>query len=127
MANELFALRGMLGLCQRAGRLQSGTDAAVAAIRGGTCFLALVDAGAAENTKKKITDACIYCHVPYLVLPAGLLESATGKEGRMTAAVTEAGFAARLRAMEAEGSDDSAASHKQKPTQVKKSGGASVE
>lgn len=98
MGND-SALRGLLGLCQRAGRLQSGTDLTVSAIRTGKAALVLTDAEASENTVKKITDACIYYRVPHLVLPAGLLGNALGREGRMTAAVTDAGFAARLQAM----------------------------
>ena len=92
-------LRGLMGLCQRAGKMQSGTDLVVKAIRGGSCRLALIDREAAANTVKKITDSCIYYHVPYLLLPAGLLAEACGREGRMTAAVLDAGFAERLRTL----------------------------
>ena len=66
--NEV-ALRGLLGLCQRAGKLQSGGDMALAAIRSGKARVAVVDAQASANTVKKITDACIYYHVPLLTLP----------------------------------------------------------
>jgi len=121
------ALRGMLGLCQRAGMLQSGTDVALTAIRNGKCRLALIDADASENTVKKITDACIYYHAPYLVLGPGLLGQACGRDGRMTAAVTEAGFAARLQALAAEGAMPAAAEATEKTSEVKESGGASVE
>jgi len=94
MANN--RLRGMLGLCQRAGGLQSGADQVVHAIRSGACRLALIDGDAAANTVKKITDSCIYYHVPYQLLPPGLLAEASGKDGRMIAAVTSEGFARRL-------------------------------
>ena len=90
------ALRGLLGLCQRAGKLQSGGDMALAAIRSGKARVAVVDAQASANTVKKITDACIYYHVPLLTLPDGLLGAACGREGRMLAAVCDAGFASRL-------------------------------
>lgn len=90
-------LRGMLGLCRRAGKLQTGADQVLSAIRGGSCRLALIDAGAAQNTVKKITDACIYYHVPFLTLPEDALSEASGRDGRMTAAVTDPGFARRLR------------------------------
>ena len=59
------ALRGLLGLCQRAGKLQSGGDMALAAIRSG---------------KARVGAAC-------------------GREGRMIAAVCDAGFASRLQAL----------------------------
>ncbi|MBQ9196330.1 MAG: ribosomal L7Ae/L30e/S12e/Gadd45 family protein [Clostridia bacterium] len=92
-------LRGLLGLCQRAGKLRSGADQAEKAIRNGSCRLALIDGEAAPNTVKKITDSCIYYHVPYLLLPKGLLQDACGREGRMTAAVLDAGFADRIKAL----------------------------
>ena len=50
------------------------------------------------NTVKKITDACIYYHVPCLTLPSGMLEEACGREGVRTAAVLDGGFAERLKA-----------------------------
>lgn len=98
MRNEA-ALRGLLGLCQRAGKLQSGGDMALSAVRGGKARTALVDADASANTVKKITDACIYYHVPLLTLPAGMLGSACGHEGRMIAAICDAGFAARIQSL----------------------------
>ncbi|MBQ7455676.1 MAG: ribosomal L7Ae/L30e/S12e/Gadd45 family protein [Clostridia bacterium] len=93
------ALRGLLGLCQRAGCLKSGTDMAVNAIRAGKARLAVVDEEASGNTKKRISDACIYYHVPLQELPPDLLGGATGKSGRMAAAVTDAGFAAKIGAL----------------------------
>ena len=95
-------MRGMLGLCTRARKLQGGVDPAVRAIRGGACRLALLDGETAANTVKKITNACIYYHVPYLVLPPGLLEDACGREGVKTAAVLDDGFAEKLKALSAE-------------------------
>ena len=66
--------RGLIGLCQRAGKLQTGADLTAKAIKNGSCRLALLDGGAAANTVKKITDACIYYHVPCLTLPSGMLD-----------------------------------------------------
>ncbi len=96
MANE-DRLRGLLGLCQRAGKMQSGADQVLNAIRSGKSLLVLIDQAAAQNTVKKVTDACIYYHVPHALMPAGLLGEATGREGRMTAAVLDHGFADKIR------------------------------
>ena len=96
--NEASA-RGLIGLCQRAGKLQTGADLTAKAIKNGSCRLALLDGGAAANTVKKITDACIYYHVPYCTLPEGLLETACGREGVRTAAVLDGGFAAKVRSL----------------------------
>ena len=93
------AMGGLLGLCQRAGKLQSGWGMALAAIRSGKARVAVVDGQASANTVKKITDACIYYHVPLLTLSDGLLGAACGREGRMIAAVCDAGFASRLQAL----------------------------
>ena len=89
-------LRGMLGLAQRAGRLQTGADMTIAAIRSGKAKAALVDGDACKNTVKKINDACIYYRVRLLKLPGGLLEAACGRDGRMMGAVTDTGFAEKI-------------------------------
>lgn len=96
MANE-DRLRGLLGLCQRAGKMQSGADQVMNVIRSGKSQLVLIDEEAAQNTVKKVTDACIYYHVPRAFMPAGLLGEATGREGRMSAAVLDPGFAGRIK------------------------------
>ena len=41
-----------LGLCMRAGQVVSGQEACVAAIRGGECALALLDAGAEGRVER---------------------------------------------------------------------------
>ncbi len=96
------ALRGLLGLAQRAGKLQTGGDLTLAAIRSGKAVIALADESAGENTVKKINDACIYYHVPLYHLAPGLLGSACGRDGRMIGALTDAGFAGRVQALMAE-------------------------
>lgn len=102
MSNAMTAvdrLRGLLGLSQRAGRLVTGMDTTLSAIRSGKSCLVLVDESAAENTAKKLTDACIYYHAPLVKLPQGLLESATGRDGRMMGALTDKGFADKVKGL----------------------------
>lgn len=96
------ALHGILGLCQRAGKIQLGTDMALLSVKGGKAFLALLDEGASENTAKKAADACSFYHVPLVQLPEGLLDSACGRDGRMLGAVCDAGFAAKITSICAE-------------------------
>ena len=62
-----------LGLCMRAGQVVSGQEACVAAIRGGECALALLDAGASENTLKRVEDACASHQVPLYCISPGAL------------------------------------------------------
>lgn len=105
MSNAMTAeerLRGLLGLSQRAGRLLTGMDNTLSAIRTGKACLVLADESAAENTMKKLADACIYYHVPLLKLPVGLLEGATGRSGRMMGALTDQGFAEKIKGLMAE-------------------------
>ena len=88
--------QGLMGLCARAGRAKFGSEAAVAAVRGGTARLALVDGGASENTQKMFRDACDHHRVPLRVVPAGELGACTGRDGCMAAAVVDEGFAAHI-------------------------------
>ena len=99
---SLDRLRGLLGLSQRAGRLLTGMDNTQNAIRTGKACLVLADESAAENTMKKLADACIYYHVPLMKLPQGLLEGATGRDGRMMGALTDNGFAEKAKGLMAE-------------------------
>ena len=87
---------GMLGLCARAGKLVSGEEMSVKAIRKGTALLAIIDEGASANAKKAMTDACRSADVKLVTMPEGQLGQAIGKPGRMAAAVRDAGFAERL-------------------------------
>ena len=80
-------LNGLLGLDCRAGQITLGADLALREIKAGRAALALLDAGASEGTRKKISDACAYRRVPLHMLPEGELSGACGKDGRLAAAV----------------------------------------
>ena len=86
----------MLGLCARARRLITGEHAVVQAIRSGECKLALLDAGAAKNAEKAVSQACLTHGVPLVRTEPGRLGEAVGKPGRMAAAVTDEGMARRI-------------------------------
>ena len=86
----------MLGLCARAGKLVSGEKACLQLIRGGGAFAVLIDASAAKNAVKSITDACAHHQVTLLTAPENELGSAIGKPGRMVAAITDAKLAERV-------------------------------
>lgn len=112
MNDASAAVRGLLGLAQRAGKLQTGADMALSALRSGKARLALVDCDASENTVKKATDACIYYHVPLLFLESGMLGMACGREGRMIGVLTDKGFAEKILSLTAGQNSDCAALHK---------------
>ena len=86
----------MLGLCMRAGRIISGEKACVQAVRMGGVCLVVLDAAAAKNTTKSVTDACTFYEVPLVSAPAEELGFAIGKPGRMVAAVTDPSMADRI-------------------------------
>ena len=83
----------MLSLCRRAGRLVSGEEACLNAIRRGTARLVVVDEAASANTRKMFTDSCAYYDTELIYAPAQALGAAIGKPGRMAVAVTDEGFA----------------------------------
>ena len=87
---------GLLGLCSRSGQITLGAELALREIKAGRAALALLDAGASEGTRKKITDACLFRSVPVHTLPAGELSRACGKEDRMAAAVKPGKLCRRL-------------------------------
>ena len=71
---------GFLGLCARAGKLQSGDEAARIAIKNGTA------------TQKDIESACKYYNIPYAPVD-GDIGSRIGKPGRMVVVILDKGFA----------------------------------
>ncbi len=85
-----------LGLCMRAGRVTSGQEACVDLARQEEAALVLMDAGASENTRKRITDACRTHSVPLYELSEGSLGHAIGKKGRMVVALKADGMAQKL-------------------------------
>lgn len=87
---------GLIGLCMRAGRLVTGLDAAEVAAKRGGAQLLLLDGGASANARKAIEDAGRYAGVRVRDLPEGALGAATGKDGRMAAAVVDRGFADKI-------------------------------
>ena len=95
-------LRGLLGIAMRAGRLITGADTVLNTVRAGKAQLVLADEAASENTLKKVKDACIYHHAAIMYLPQGLLESATGRDGRMLGVLTDQGFARKIQEIMAE-------------------------
>ena len=86
----------MLGLCARARKLIAGEKAVVQAIRGGECFLAVLDGDVAKNGEKAVSQACLSHGVPLLRAEPGALGLAIGRPGRMAAAVTDEGMARRI-------------------------------
>jgi uncharacterized protein len=90
------AVRGTIGLAMRAGQAVLGLDLAVRAIRSGKAAVALLDDGASPNAKKRLTDSAAYYQVPLFSLPEGLLDAASGKDGRVAAVILKGEIARKL-------------------------------
>lgn len=87
----------MLGLAMRAGKVVSGEEQVVKAIRRGHIHLVLLSNDASSNTNKKITDKCAFYQVPCeTVLSRDMLGQAIGKQERVVVGVIDKGFATRM-------------------------------
>lgn len=75
-------LKGLLGLSVRAGLASFGEDTCRRALQKGAAALLLMDGGIAGGSSEKMKRAC-GADTPCFILPAGLLEEATGRSGRV--------------------------------------------
>jgi ribosomal protein L7Ae-like RNA K-turn-binding protein len=83
-------LYNAIGLCQRAGKAQSGAFAAEKAIRAGKAKLVLLEEGASEATKTHYEQLCAAHGVPLQTVET--VGRAIGKEARIVMAVTDLSF-----------------------------------
>ncbi|MBR5739077.1 MAG: ribosomal L7Ae/L30e/S12e/Gadd45 family protein [Lachnospiraceae bacterium] len=90
MQNEALSV---LSLAMKAGKLVSGGDRVLDALREGTVCLVVLSEDASENTKKRFHDQCAYRNV--VLVEAGTRDSlakAVGKDLRSVAAIKDEGF-----------------------------------
>lgn len=86
-----------LGLAMRAGKLVSGEEIVLKAIRSGEAKLVLLARDASDNTSKKFADKCNSYGVPLVIgFTRYELGAAVGKPERVIFAVTDKGFADML-------------------------------
>ncbi len=81
-------LRGLMGLCVRAGQAVFGEDGCRKALSAGQCGILLADGDMSENTRKRYEGICERTGTAMRMLPAGLLEEATGRPGAAMAVRT---------------------------------------
>ena len=82
-------MKGLMGLCVRAGQAVFGEEGCRKSITGGQCGVLLLDGGISDNSRKRYEDLCEHTGTQMAVLPAGLLGDATGRPG--TAMVVKQG------------------------------------
>ena len=91
-------ITNLLSMAQRARRIVSGAFAVEQALKGREAVLVLVAADASDETKKDYTILADRYKVPYLEgLDREMLGQCLGKEYRAVAALTDKGFAKKLR------------------------------
>ena len=83
-------LYNAIGLCQRAGKAQSGAFAAERAIRSGKAKLVLLEQTASEATKTQYEQLCAAHGVPLVLVET--VGRAIGKDARIVMAVTDPSF-----------------------------------
>ncbi|OMP68643.1 YlxQ family RNA-binding protein [Domibacillus epiphyticus] len=89
-----------LGLANRAGKIISGEELTVKEIQRGNAKLVILSEDASRNTEKKITDKAAFYRVPVRrIQDREALGQAIGKDARVVVAVTDAGFAKKLKAL----------------------------
>lgn len=83
-----------LGLAMRAGKLVTGDEAVLKAVRSAEAKLVILAADASDNTQKKFRDKCGTYDIPLVItMDRETLGASIGKESRVVLAVTEQGFA----------------------------------
>jgi len=87
----------MLGLAKKAGKLITGEDGCLAAIRGGKAKLVLVATDASDNTKKRFADKTSFYGVPmYSLFDKEMVAAYIGMHNRATLVLTDPGFVAKI-------------------------------
>ncbi|MCS1351278.1 YlxQ family RNA-binding protein [Mechercharimyces sp. CAU 1602] len=87
----------LLGLAMRAGKVVSGEENVIRAIRAGRAHLVCLSADASANTGKKLQDKSSYYEIPLITFPSrDELGEAIGKPSRVVVAITDPGFARAL-------------------------------
>ena len=85
---------GLLGLARKAGRIKSGSEQTIEAIRSGQVRAALIAGDASAGTKKQLLDKCRYRKVPCaFYADMETLGSSIGSGPRSVVAVCDEGFA----------------------------------
>lgn len=87
-----------LGLAQRAGKLTSGDEGVLKAVRSKTASFVFIASDASENAKKKYKDKCEFYGVPFsFEFERSELGHSIGKAERVVVAVTDKGLSELVR------------------------------
>lgn len=83
-----------LGLAMRAGKVITGEELVLKAVRSAEAKLVLLAEDASDNTQKKFRDKCGTYNIPLVIeFSRDSLGASIGKDGRVALAITDKGFA----------------------------------
>ncbi|GGE65234.1 YlxQ family RNA-binding protein [Priestia taiwanensis] len=92
--------KSLLGIANRARKITSGEELVIKEVRSNRAKLVIIAADASNNTMKKVTDKASYYKVPVKTVSDRYeLGNAIGKDARVVVAVTDAGFANKLKTL----------------------------
>ncbi|GEK32521.1 YlxQ family RNA-binding protein [Kurthia sibirica] len=92
------AILNLLGIAARARQVVSGEEQVVKEVRGQTAKLVIISTDASKNTQKKLRDKCNSYSVKLFEFSTrDALGHATGREERVSLAITDHGFAKKLK------------------------------
>ena len=74
-------MKGLMGLCVRAGQAVFGEDGCRKALLNGKFGILLADGDISENSRKRYEEICRRTGTRMELLPSGMLEEATGRPG----------------------------------------------
>ena len=90
MPNDINGVYSAIGMANRAGKLVTGIEGCIKAIRAEAVNLVVLSEEASENTRKKIKNACNYRNVTCMEYgKGGMLGKMTGKTHRIVIGVRD--------------------------------------
>ncbi len=90
-------LLGTLGLCLKAGKLVTGEEGVLKAIRANNAKVIILAENASANTTKRITNAASFYNIPVVTFSTKeAIGAALGKNIRAVVAVMDEGFGAKI-------------------------------
>ena len=88
-------LKGILGLCVRAGKAAFGEEVCRKSLECGKCGILLLDEAASANTRDRYDSLCKRTGIEMALLPEGFLSEATGRSN-IALAVMKGSFAEQV-------------------------------
>ena len=91
-------MKSLIGLARRAGKVITGDEACMKAVRSGKARLIIVATDASENTHKKYADKCTFYQIKLIVTGDRVsLGGAIGRPEQVVIAIEDEGFAGGIR------------------------------